>query len=42
LQKLVAGYQPNDEVVDWVFSEQVRQSNGTDESELSPSVPHTK
>jgi FlaA1/EpsC-like NDP-sugar epimerase len=26
LQKLVAGYQPSDEVVDWVFSEQVRQS----------------
>jgi FlaA1/EpsC-like NDP-sugar epimerase len=40
LQKLVAGYQPNDEVVDWVFSEQVRQSNGTDESEIPPSVPH--
>ena len=26
LQKLVAGYQPSDEVVDWVFSEQVRHS----------------
>lgn len=35
LQQLVAGYQPNGEVVDWVFSEQVRQSNGTDEIETS-------
>jgi FlaA1/EpsC-like NDP-sugar epimerase len=40
LQKLVTGYQPNDEVVDWVFSEQVRQSNGTDASEVSPTSPH--
>ncbi len=35
LQQLVAGYQPNGEVVDWVFSEQVRQGNGTDEIETS-------
>ena len=31
LQKLVAGYQSGDEVVDWVFSEQIRRNNGTDE-----------
>ena len=35
LQKLVADYQPSGEVVDWVFSEQMRQSNGTDEIETS-------
>ena len=28
LQKLVAGYQPNSEVVDWIFAEQMRLSNG--------------
>ena len=28
LQKLVAGYQPSDEVVDWVFAEQMRLGNG--------------
>ena len=33
LQKLVAGYQPSGEVVDWVFSEQVRQRNGRDKIE---------
>ena len=33
LQKLVAGYQLGAEVVDWVFREQVRQSNGTAERE---------
>lgn len=27
LQKLVAGYQPSGEVVDWVFSEQINHSN---------------
>ena len=26
--KLVAGYQPNSEVVDWIFAEQMRLSNG--------------
>ena len=36
MQKLVEGYQPSGEVVDWVFSEQVRQSNGTDEFETVP------
>ena len=28
LQKLVAGYQPSSEVVDWVFAEQMRLDNG--------------
>ena len=28
LQELVAGYQPSDEVVDWVFAEQMRLGNG--------------
>ena len=28
LQKLVAGYQPSDEVVDWVFAEQMRLGKG--------------
>ena len=30
LQKLVAGYQPSSEVVDWVFAEQMRLSNGNE------------
>ncbi len=28
LQKLVVGYQPSSEVLDWVFAEQMRRSNG--------------
>jgi hypothetical protein len=28
LQKLVAGYQPSSEVVDWVFTEQMKLGNG--------------
>ena len=28
LQKLVGDYRSSDEVVDWVFSEQIRQNNG--------------
>jgi FlaA1/EpsC-like NDP-sugar epimerase len=28
LQKLVTGFRPGDEVVDWVYKEQVRQNNG--------------
>ena len=31
LQKLVGDYQSSDEVVDWVFSEQIRQNNGIDD-----------
>ena len=42
LQKLVAGYQSSDEVVDWVFSEQIRQNNGIDDPDnlSSGSSPH--
>jgi len=42
LEKLVVGYQPSDEVVDWVFSEQIRQSNYIDELKTLPpgSSPH--
>lgn len=36
LQKLVAGYQPSHEVVDWVFSEQMRQYNCKEELDTSP------
>ncbi|MDA8631268.1 polysaccharide biosynthesis protein [Litoricolaceae bacterium] len=36
LQKLVTGYQPNAEVVDWVFCEQMRQSNGMYELDTLP------
>ena len=37
LQKLVAGYQPNGEVVDWVFSEQMRKSDGANKFKTLPS-----
>ena len=42
LQKLVAGYQSSGELVDWVFSEQIRQNDGADEpvNLSSESSPH--
>jgi len=45
LQKLVSGYAPSDEVVDWVFIEQPRKANGIDEPEglstrFEPSEPN--
>ena len=42
LQKLVGDYQSSDEIVDWVFSEQIRQNNGVDEpNKLLPGLnPH--